>query len=72
MQGELGVPVIDAVLSPFKLAESLGESAVKFGWRPSRKGGSEPPPEEEASLWGLAGEPPVGALLRFADIPADG
>jgi allantoin racemase len=72
MQEGLGVPVIDAVLSPFKLAESLGESALRFGWTPSRRGGCESPPEEEAGRWGLGGEPPVGKLLEFADIPAEG
>jgi allantoin racemase len=72
MQAQLGVPVIDAVLSPFKLAESLGETAVRLGWTPSRRGGSESPPEAEAAQWGLAPEPPIGRLLRFAELPADG
>jgi allantoin racemase len=72
MQEQLGVPVIDAVLSPFKLAESLGESALRFGWIPSREGGCEPPPEQEALSWGLAGEPPVGRLLEFAELSAQG
>ncbi len=53
MQDELGVPVIDAVLAPFKLAEMLAETAACFGWYPSRAWGSEPPPEAEARAWGL-------------------
>ena len=72
MQEGLGIPVIDAVLSPFKLAETLGESALRFGWTPSRKGGCEAPPEEEASRWGLGQGTPIGNLLEFADIPAEG
>ena len=44
MQQELGVPVIDAVAAPFKLAEMLASSAELFHWYPSRKWGSEPPP----------------------------
>jgi allantoin racemase len=43
MQAELGVPVIDAVLAPFKMAEFLAETARRFGWYPSRKWGSEAP-----------------------------
>jgi allantoin racemase len=53
MQAELGVPVIDAVLAPFKYAEFLAEMAQQFGWFPSRVWGSEPPPEEEVKAWGL-------------------
>jgi len=49
MEKELGVPVIDAVLAPFKMAEMLAETAELFGWYPSRKWGSEAPPEEEAA-----------------------
>jgi allantoin racemase len=71
MQEQLGVPVIDAVLSPFKLAESLGDAAVRFGWIPSRTGGCESPPEEESIRWGIAIEPPIGNLLEFAELPAD-
>ena len=53
MQNELGVPVIDAVIAPFKTAEFLAETATCFGWRPSRRWGSEAPPETEVSAWGL-------------------
>ena len=53
MQNELGVPVIDAVLAPFKYAEFLAELAQRFGWYPSRMWGSEAPPEEELAAWGL-------------------
>lgn len=53
MQAELGVPVIDAVLSPFKYAEFLVDLAKRFGWQPSRMWGSEAPPEAELSAWKL-------------------
>jgi allantoin racemase len=67
MQDELGVPVIDAVLAPFKLAELLAETAHKLGWYPSRKGGSEAPPLEEIEAWKLFRDAvPVGNHLRQA------
>lgn len=53
MQQALGVPVIDAVLAPFKLAELLSETAEKFGWYPSRRWGSEEPPEKEIREMGI-------------------
>ncbi len=53
MQSDLGVPVVDAVLAPFKYAEFLAELAGRFGWTPSRVWGSEPPPREELMAWGL-------------------
>jgi allantoin racemase len=53
MQAELGVPVIDAVLAPFKYAEFLADLARRFGWYPSRVWGSQAPPEEEVAAWGL-------------------
>jgi len=53
MQSELGVPVIDAVLAPFKYAEFLADLAQRFRWYPSRIWGSQPPPEEEVNDWGL-------------------
>jgi allantoin racemase len=57
MQQDLGVPVIDAVQAPFKQAEFLVELAQRFGWYPSRKGGSEPPPQDELIEWALFSEP---------------
>jgi allantoin racemase len=46
LQAELGVPVIDATVAPFKFAELLGELA-RLGWRTSEAGGYAPPPREE-------------------------
>jgi len=53
MQDALGVPVIDAILAPFKYAEFLVDLASRFGWRPSRMWGSEAPPEAELTTWNL-------------------
>lgn len=53
LQEELGVPVIDSALAPFKYAEFLAETAQRFGWYPSRRWGSDPPPEDEIQEWGL-------------------
>ena len=53
LQEELGVPVIDSALAPFKYAEFLAETAHRFGWHPSRRWGSEPPPEAEIQAWAL-------------------
>ncbi|MFQ5971311.1 MAG: aspartate/glutamate racemase family protein [Alphaproteobacteria bacterium] len=62
MQQELGVPVIDALQASFKYAEFLADTAQRFGWRPSRRWGNAPPPDEEIARWGLfSGTPPVGA-----------
>ena len=69
MQQKLGVPVIDAVAAPFKLAEMLAASAELFHWYPSRKWGSEGPPEEEIRSWGIFKDgPPIGNLLKHKDI----
>jgi allantoin racemase len=69
MQEELGVPVIDAVAAPFKLAEMLAASAGLFHWYPSRAWGSEQPPEEEITSWSLFKDgPPIGNLLKHQDI----
>lgn len=53
MQIELGVPVIDAVLAPFKYAEFLADLCQRFNWYPSRMWGSQAPPEQEVTDWGL-------------------
>ena len=58
MQKELGVPVIDAVLAPFKYAEFLVDLAQRFEWYPSRMWGSQAPPEKEVKEWGLFQEYP--------------
>jgi allantoin racemase len=55
LQHELGVPVIDATVAPFKYAELLGEAA-RLGWRTSKVGGYAAPPEGELEAFGLAGQ----------------
>jgi allantoin racemase len=65
MQASLGVPVIDAMQAPFKMAEFLADTADRFEWYPSRKGGSEAPPADEIDAWGLfADELPIGIYLK--------
>jgi allantoin racemase len=66
MQDKLGVPVIDAVLAPFKYAEFLANLAQSYGWRPSRVLGSEPPPEGEVSGWGIF-DRPLGGRWSASD-----
>jgi allantoin racemase len=68
MQEELQVPVIDAVLAPFKLAEMLAGTADKFGWYPSRRWGSEPPPGDEVESWGLFKEGVSSIYLKDSEI----
>jgi allantoin racemase len=53
LQSVLGVPVIDAVLAPFKYAEFLAELAQRSGGYPSRMWGSQPPPQNELAAWGI-------------------
>ena len=53
LQDEIGVPVIDSALAPFKYAEFLAETAERFAWYPSRVWGSEAPPEHEIEAWDL-------------------
>jgi allantoin racemase len=50
LQDVLGVPVIDSALAAFKRAEALADTRQRFGWKPSRVGGCEPPPENEELL----------------------
>lgn len=54
LQDVLGVPVIDSALAAFKRAEALADTKQRFGWKPSRVGGCEPPPEaEELLAWNV-------------------
>ncbi len=62
MQCELGVPVIDAVLAPFKYAEFLAELARRFGWYPSRMWGSQSPPQAELAAWGVFDKPSLAGI----------
>jgi len=53
LQEELGIPVIDAVLAPFKYAEFLIELKKRFNWRQSKIYGYESPPKQEIIDWKL-------------------
>jgi len=53
VQEAVGVPVIDAVLAPFKHAEMLVDLRNRFGWQPSKAGGYETPPIAEIKEWRL-------------------
>lgn len=53
LQEELGIPVIDAVLAPFKYAEFLIELRERFDWRQSKIYGYEGPPRQEIIDWNL-------------------
>ena len=54
MQHELGVPALDPMLSALKRTELLFDGALRFGWYPSRKWGSEAPSEEKMASWGCS------------------
>lgn len=56
LQAELGVPVLDAVVAPFKYAEYLVELRRSAAWSHSKIGGYESPPRGEIEAWG----PPRG------------
>lgn len=59
VQREVGVPVIDAVVAPFKHAEHLARLKRAFGWAPSRMWSCEPPSEAELRTFGLYQAPPA-------------
>lgn len=66
VQKELGIPVIDPIVAAFKSAEYLGGLKKQFGWVPSRKWGSEAPPEEQIKAFGLfSAAPPIGNKLHY-------
>lgn len=59
VQREVGVPVIDALIAPFKQAEHFARMKRQFGWMPSRVWSCEPPSEDELRACGLYQEPPA-------------
>lgn len=61
LQNAVGVPVIDAVFSSFKMAEYLGGLKKQLGWQTSRKGSMVQPPEEELRAYKIFDAPaPIG------------
>ena len=57
MQAELGVPVVDPSIAALKAAEHAALLRRDFGWKPSRKWGSEGPPKNEVADFGLFSKP---------------
>ena len=57
LQAELGVPVIDPSIAALKTAEHAALLKRDFGWKPSRKWGSEAPPAKEVAEFGLFATP---------------
>jgi len=53
LQALLGVPVLDATVTPFKFAEFKAELRQRYGWSHSKAGGFETPPELEIREWSL-------------------
>jgi allantoin racemase len=58
LQEELGVPVLDATVTPFKVAEFRADLKQRYGWSASKRGGYEAPPIEEIQAWGLPAQYP--------------
>lgn len=63
LQDELGVPVLDAVVAPFKFAELLAEVA-DLGWTHSKVGGYESPPLGEILDWNIPEDYETGDVWR--------
>ena len=61
LQNELGVPVLDPVVVPFKLAELQAELA-SFGWSHSKIGSYESPPPAEVAEFGLPDDYRTGSV----------
>ncbi len=53
LQEKLAIPVIDSVVASLKTCEHLAALKNRFGWKPSRTGSCEPPPEAQIARWKL-------------------
>lgn len=53
LQERLGVPVLDATVTPFKVAELKAELRQRYGWAAGKLGGYETPPLDEIERWKL-------------------
>lgn len=53
LQDLLGVPVLDATLTPFKYAEFRAGLKQRYGWTHSKKNAYEAPPDAELRQWNL-------------------
>ena len=69
LMDRLEIPVVDAVAAPFQVAEMLGRASKSLSLSPSRKGGSEPPPDIEIGEWNLFGsQPPIGNFIHHSTL----
>lgn len=59
LQQSLGVPIVDALCNPFKVAEHLAGLKQRFGWVPSRIGSQEPAPADELAAFGIMTAPAI-------------
>ena len=64
LQEELQVPVLDAVVTPFKYAEYLVELRDRFDWKHSKIQGYESPSLEEIATWGLEAQYGISGLWQ--------
>lgn len=53
LQEIVGVPVLDATVTPFKFAEFKAELKQRYGWAASKVGGFKSPPKREIDAWRL-------------------
>lgn len=53
LQNLLGVPVLDATVTPLKFAEFKADLRRRYGWSHSKTGAFESPPELEIREWSL-------------------
>jgi len=56
LQREIGVPVLDATVTPFKFAEFKAELSQRYGWSASKRGGFESPTAAEIRSWELGAQ----------------
>lgn len=56
LQKEIGVPVLDATVTPFKFAEFKAELSQRYGWSASKRGGFESPTAAEIKSWDLGAQ----------------
>lgn len=64
LQEYLNVPVIDAIIAPFKYAEYLAELKNRFNWVHCKRCSFESPPSEEIKEWNLEEQYDIKGLWR--------
>lgn len=65
LQDYLNVPVIDAIIAPFKYAEFLAELKDRFGWMHSKKYGFQSPPVSEIKEWKLEEQFNIQGIWKY-------